>query len=61
MLQEHIMHPNSYEDQAAIVRQSLAKMVIEFDFAPEDQDDLGRGLQPFIINNGNAEQWSASL
>ena len=56
-----IMHPSSYGNLAAIVIPSLAKMIIEFDFAPEDQDDLRRGLQLFIIKNGNAEQPSASL
>jgi len=36
-------------------------MIIDFDFASEDQDALSWGLQPLIIKNGNAEQPSASL
>ena len=55
------MHPNSYGDQPPIVTPSMVKMIIEFDFIYEDQDDLSRGLQLFIINNGNAEQLSVSL
>ena len=56
MLRAHITHPNSYGDQPPIVTPSMAKMMIKFNFASEDQDNLSRGLQPFIINNGNAEQ-----
>jgi len=37
------------------------KMIVEFDFAPEDQEDLSQGMQPFIINNRNADQRNASL
>jgi len=40
---------------------SLAKLLVDFDFVLEDQDDLSWGFQPFIINNGNAEQCSANL
>jgi len=61
LLRTRVTHPNSYGDEPPIVTPSLAKMIIEFDFAPEDQDDLSQGLQPFAINNDNAEQRSASL
>ena len=36
-------------------------MSVKFDFSCKDQDDLSWGMQPFIINNGNAEQRNASL
>ena len=55
------MHPNSVSDEPPIITLSLAKIIIKIDFAPEDQDNLSQGLQPFAINNGNAEQRSASL
>ena len=61
MLHTHLAHPDVYGDQPVIVTTSLAKLKVEFDFAAEDQDDLTRGLHPFAINNGNAEQQSASL
>ena len=56
-----ITHSKAYGDQPPIVTPSLAKMIVEFNFAPEDQDDLSRGLQPFVISNGNVDQRNASL
>jgi len=61
MLCSHLVHLNAYGDQPPIITMSLAKMIVEFDFAAEDQDDLMRGMHPFAINNGNAEQRRASL
>ena len=40
---------------------SVLKMLVEFDFVPEDHNDLMVDLlQPFIINGRNVEQCSAN-
>ena len=58
---EHSTAPTTYCNVPLIVTASIASMITEFDFVAADPDQLSIGLQPFIINNGTAEQRSASL
>ena len=53
--------PNAFCVQPVIINLSLAKCIHEFDFAASDPDNLLQGLQPFILNLGNAEQRARTL
>ena len=47
--------------QPLIVNLNLAKCIQEFEFVASDPDILSQGLQPFILNLGNAEQRAQTL
>ena len=53
--------PNAFCVQPVVVNLGLAKCIYEFDFAASDPDNLSQGLQPFILNLGNAEQRARTL
>ena len=47
--------------QPLVVNLTIAKCIQEFDFVALDPDILSLGLQPFILNIGNAEQRAKTL
>jgi hypothetical protein len=47
--------------QPIVVNLNLAKCILEFEFAASDPDILTQGLQPFILNLGNAEHRAKTL
>ena len=47
--------------QPTVVNLNLAKCILEFEFAASDPDILTQGLQPFILNLGNAEHRAKTL
>jgi hypothetical protein len=58
---ERCTAPTAYSGQSLIVTPSIAAMISEFEFVAGDSETLSQGLHPFIINNGDAAQRTASL
>jgi len=54
-------NPTAFCVQPIVVNLNLAKCLQDFDFVASDPDILNQGLQPFILNLGNAEHRAKTL
>ena len=52
---------NAFCCQPIVVNLNLAKCIQDFEFVASDPDILNQGLQPFILNLGNAEHRAKTL